>query len=280
MPPAADAPKAAAADDEDGDETDAEAPPETATKAEKSSVKSERTESTAPSKEMERLPPPPPPRVDEQEPRPFLYTFRPLTKERHIEVGPDAGVWFRSAKGSTVEYAPGFAWGIHTRAELWKYLDVTAYFSRAQHSVDVPRGSLGLADTNVEQPALDVVQIGGRIEPTLRPIADLRLWLGLGIGWGHITADAPTTSGANAATYADRTGVYLEYSAALGATWDVIPSWLALSLSASGGLLTNQSGDLFHDHQAISNNGTLVTLAALPELESSYAALLGVGIVL
>jgi len=265
-------------DDSDEDSADDEAPPKPETKKAAPAAKSVSAEPTEPTRELKRLPPPPPPRSDEQEPRPYLHTFRPLTKDQHIEVGPDAGVWFRTAKGDGVEYAPGFAWGVHARAELWQYLDFAAYFNRAQHSVDVPRGSLGLADTDVEQPALDVLQIGARLEPTLRPIPPLRLWLGLGVAWGHITADAPTISGANAATYADRTGVYLEYAATLGATWDVIPSWLAISLSASGGLLTNQSGDLFHDHQVIGKDGTLARLAALPELESSYAALLGVGI--
>jgi hypothetical protein len=267
-------------DDADDDQADDETSPKEKTNADQPSEKSESSEPTEPSKELKRLPPPPPPRSDEQEPRPYLYTFRPLTKDRHIEVGPDAGVWFRTAKGDSVAYGPGVAWGIHARAELWEYLGFTAYFSRARHSVDVPRGSLGLADTEVDQPPLDVTQVGARLEPTLRPTPTLRLWLGLGVGWGHIKGDAPTMTGANAATYADRTGAYLEYSAALGATWDVIPNWLAISLSASGGLVTNQSGDLFHDHQVIGKDGTLLRLAALPELESSYAALLGVGIVL
>jgi len=226
------------------------------------------------------LPPPAPPHSDEQTPRPYFVDASPVGRQRHAEIGPDFGIWSRPAKGDSVSYAPAVAWGVHVRAELWKYLGVTTYFSRARHPVDVPRGGLGLADTSIDQEPLDVLQLGARLQPTIMPMSTLRLWLGIGAAWGHVSAEEPTTTGPNSVEYADRTGAYLEYSLAVGATWDVVPEWMAISLMASGGVLSNQSGDVFTDHQAISPSGTTTTIGALPEFESSLTAQLGIGMIL
>lgn len=291
-PPAARGPDVAAEADDasaEADEEEAAAKPAPKKKPTSSAVgASEKKKSDGasdevppePPKTAAMLPPPVDPRADEQEPRPFPSSSPPLSRVRHVEIGPDAGLWVRSAEGSSVSYAPAFAWGFHARSELFEYLAAAVFLSRARHDVDVRRGGLGLVDTEVDQPALDVLELGARAEPTYRPVPDLRLWLGLGVAWGLITAKEPSTSGANAVASADRRGVFLEYSASLGATWDVIPSWLALSLSGSAGLLSNQRGDVFYDHQAISQSGSTTTIGGLPKLESSYSVLFGVGMIL
>lgn len=264
---------AVATDDEAEADTGDEAPPKK--KATPSAASSDVP--PEPDRDVRRLPPPGEPRADEQEPRPYLKLVRPLSRERHIEIGPDVGIWSRPAEGDSIEYEPALAYGVHLRVPLASFLAITGYFSQASHSVTIPRGSLGL-DFEIEQEPLQVTHLGSRLEPTLEPIPNLRLWLGLGIAWGHIRAEEPDSDGEMA--YADRSGVYLEYSGSLGATWDVIPSWLAVSLSGSAGVLTAQTGDLFDDHQVIQKDGTTTTMGAMPELAGSYSALLGLGIVL
>jgi hypothetical protein len=219
------------------------------------------------------LPPPPPPRASDQFPPPYDKKPDPIRNVRHVEIGPDFGVWSRSAKDDSASYGAGFAYGAHARVEILPVLGFSIYANNAHHEVTV-------ADQSVDQPALQVFQMGARLEPTWPVLPTLRLWLGLGVAWGRASADAPTVNDIQDSSMADRAGVFLEYSAALGGTYDVIPNWLALSLSVSGGVMTNQSGDLFDDTQAITNNGQMSRLSGLPEMESGFSALLGVGMIL
>ena len=247
----------------------------------KTSAKAPAPPEPAPKDDEKLLPAPADPRLDEQTPTPFLRAAPRTWHDRHVELGPDVGIWSRPAKGDSVSYSPGLSWGLHARVEVFRFLGFRAYGNTTKHAVEVPRGALGLADTDVQQPDLEVFQLGARLEPTLMPLPTLRVWAGIGAGWGRATAKEPTTTGATNIDFHDRSGVYLEYSAALGATWDAIPSWLAASVSLSGGLVTDQSGDLFHEQQASNaNDGSLTRVGALPEFESSFSALVGVGIIL
>jgi hypothetical protein len=197
-----------------------------------------------------------------------------------VEVGPDVGFWSRPAEGEGVKYSPGLAYGAHARAELWSFLGFRVSFSQSTHAVEVPAGSLGLPGSVLDQPDLEVFQIGGRLEPTLMPLPTLRLWAGVGVAWARATAPQPSSSGALQIRYADRSGVMLEYSGALGATWDAVPRWLALTLSGSAGIVTDQSGDLFLEHVVSDGTGGTTRLQGLPEFAGSYAVHLGAGIVL
>lgn len=226
------------------------------------------------------LPPPADPRLDEQEPRPLFAPPDAARSERHLEIGPDVGIWLRTADSDDVSYAPGLAYGAHARADLWPVLGFRVYFSNARHAVELARGALGLEDTAVDQPDLEVFQLGFRAEPTYMPTSTLRLWAGLGIAWAHVTAPRPTSTGAVQVQYADRTAVFLEYSAAAGATWDFVPDWLAATLSASGGILTSHSGDAFREHTVSDGAGGTVSMGGLPKVKTSFAAHLGVGMIL
>ncbi len=177
-----------------------------------------------------------------------------------------------------MKYSPGFVYGAHARIEVFRFLGFRAYANQSHHSVDVPDGEL-VENTSVDQPALQVLQIGARVEPTVLLLPTLRLWAGLGVAWGRATAPEPSTSGA-LQDPAERTGVFVEWSGALGATWDVIPAWMAITASVSGGAMSNQSGSMFEKRQAIDANGLFSEIGALPEFKSSFAALVGVGIIL
>jgi hypothetical protein len=255
---------AAKAEDADEDEGESEDEPKTKSKSSiPAEVKSE----------QESLPPPPPPRNDEQFPRPYLERPSPIRGVRHVELGPDFGLWSRPAKDERASYATALAWGAHARVEILPVLGFSAHFNAAKHEVTV-------ADPDVDQPPLEVLQIGARLEPTWPVLPTLRLWLGVGVAWGRATAPSPTVVGLQDSSIPDRSGVFLEWSGALGGTYDVIPNWLALSLSFSGGAMANQSGDLFDEGQAVNQNAQMVPFPGMPEIESSFAALLGVGMIL
>jgi hypothetical protein len=267
----------------------AEPPPPAAEEAEEDDAEDEPKPAKSPAVEppaeppAEPLPPPlPPPRPDEQELGPYVAPQESDAPERKLEIGPDFGITARSAEGDGVSYSPGFTWGAHLRVELVSFLGFRAYFNNSYHAVDVPTGALSadppLSPDEVDQEDLKVTVIGARLEPTWVVTPELRLWAGLGVAWGRVFAEEPETTPEVASH--DRTGVLLEWTGSLGGSYDVIPRWLAVTLLLSGGLVSNQSGDVFDRTQVISQTGQITYLGGLPEFTSTMSALVGLGIIL
>ncbi len=227
-------------------------------------------------------PPPPEPRADEQQPRPYLKLPPADKPSRMVELGPHIGVGYLPANGAQASYDAGFAWGAHARIELAPWMGFRVSFTNSTHAVTVPDGGLGLpAGTRIDQPALSVLLLRARLEPTWVVSPRLRLWAGVGAGWGRISAPALSTAGTEAGLQsAERKGVMLEFSGEVGASFDIIPDWLTTSLLVSGGIVTNQSGEVFSPSQAFTADGHRVQLDGLPHFGSSLSALLGVGVLL
>jgi hypothetical protein len=172
---------------------------------------------------------------------------------------------------------------VHARVEVLPWLGARAIVTRSNIPVTIAPGAL-LAGTRADQPSLDVLELGGRVEPTWLVNPRTRLWFGLGAAWNRIRAEEPALSG-RPVQGARRSGVGVEYMAALGGTFDVIPKWLAVSASLSASALGAQSGNVFEPLQAIDEsiarpNDPLVHIAGLPKFEAAYSALLGIGLLL
>ncbi len=98
---------------------------------------------------------------------------------------------------------------------------------------------------------------------------------------GHASSTGRATStGAISIRTAERTGVGLEFSGALGASVDIVPDWLAATLAVSGAFVTNQSGDVFNTTQGFDQSGAQIAIGGLPRFASSLSALAGIGLVL
>jgi hypothetical protein len=227
------------------------------------------------------LPPPAPPRADSQSPHPYVL-FRERPRERKLELGPDFAIWHRNTEaGSSASYATGIAVGAHARIELREWLGLRLFFLWGKHGVDVDPRGLELASGTVEQPDISVTELGARIEPTWVVLPRLRLWAGAGASWARAQAPRPKiTTSAGAAKTTERAGVFIELGGAAGATFDVIPEWLAVWVSGSLGAVVNESGDLFHEQQAIAADGTLLHIGGLPGMSTALATTLGVALVL
>lgn len=220
------------------------------------------------------LPPPGPPRAGEQEPGTyFAPPVQPGT--RRASIGPDLFVTHRGSSGEG-SYGAGPGYGAHLRAELTSFLGLRAHFSRVTHDVELPEGALGLPGTRYDQPAVTVTTLGGRLEPTLWLLPTLYVWAGAGVSWGRLVAPIPSTSGALDLTTAERTGVLLEWTGAIGGSVDVIAQRLAITAWVSGGIISNRSGVAFATAQAIDQNGQTVTVDALPEPDSVLSGVVGV----
>lgn len=230
-----------------------------------------------------------PARADEPAPVPEVAPLGP--RERLVLVGPDLGVALLRAKGgSGVTYEPGFAWGGHARLELRPWLGLRLSARHSEHVVDLARGALvSDADASafgalvIEHPPLDAWLLAARLEPTWVVSSRLRLWLGAGVGWLRLEVEPATgelpACDANCELFtAKRSGVGLELSGALGATLDVVPRWVTVSLAVSGAGLTRQSGRLYEPVQGFVA-GSMLHLEGLPQPSGSYAALGSVDVI-
>lgn len=230
--------------------------------------------------------PPPPvlpdPRPDEQGPGPY---FPPPEddprRQRWLDVGPDFGMTHRTSSSDRVSYGSGFTWGAHLRAELVSFLGIRIYFNNSFHSVDAPPEAFGTIYTDgaVEHDDIKVTVLGARLEPTWVVTPEFRLWVAGGVAWGRVTADEVRT---DPVVYNfDRSGVLLEWSGSLGASYDVIPRWAAVTLLLNGGVVSNQSGNVFDTVQVIrQDTGQMERLGGLPKFDNTFSALIGLGIVL
>jgi hypothetical protein len=229
--------------------------------------------------QQQALPPPAPPRADSQSPRPYVL-FRERPRERKLELGPDFAVWHRNTEsGSSASYGTGVAFGAHARIELREWLGLRLFFLWGKHGVDVDSRGLQLSSGTVEQPdTISVTELGARIEPTWVVIPRLRLWAGAGASWARAQASRPVS--ATSAVNTTEAGVFIELGGAVGATFDVIPEWLAVWVSGSLGAVVDESGDLFQQQQAIAADGALLQIGGLPRMSTALATTLGVALVL
>ena len=221
--------------------------------------------------EVKIAPPPPEPKAGDQYPAPVELT-PPPKKRRWISVGLDVASLIRPSGRDDVRYLPGLFWGGHVRAELLDYLGLRLYFTRGQHSVGLDDGALG--PTTASQPNVTVSSIGGRLEPTLRLERRARLFLGLGVAWSRLVAPELETQPEWRSF--ERSGVFLEWTAALGALIDVIEDQAGIVISLHAGTTSNASGSAFHSAPAIDDNGLRARIGGLPISETTFGANLGV----
>lgn len=222
----------------------------------------------------------PPPRADEQQPRPYLGGPAPPQPMRNVDLGPDLGVVYMPSDDDAVSYHAAFAWGLHARIELARWLGFRAFFIKSHHEVSIDRGALNVPNAEIHQPDLEVTLIAGRIEPTWVVTRRLRLWGGPSLGLAYFVAPAATTTGEVELQGPRRTGATLEFGGALGATFDVIPDWFTAQLAGSAALTIGETGDAFDPPQAFDATGNRRYMDPLPTFGGSFALLASLGLVL
>ncbi|MEZ4221448.1 MAG: hypothetical protein R3B13_11025 [Polyangiaceae bacterium] len=193
-------------------------------------------------------------------------------RRRWISVGLDMAVLERPSGRDDVRYLHGLFWGGHARAELLDFLGLRIYFTRGDHSVGVDAGSL--VPVEASQPDVTVTSLGSRLEPTLRVTERARLFLGAGVAWSRLVAPELETTPRYRSF--ERSGVFLEWTAALGAMLDVVEDRVGFVLSLHGGVTSNASGSAFDRVQAIDHNGLRTHIHGLPIPETTFGATAGV----
>lgn len=195
-----------------------------------------------------------------------------------LQLGPDFGLIQRPAQpnGAGITYAPGITYGAHAQLLTARWLRFSLYYLHARQPLEIPEGSLGGgAVVHPERDYLSSYVLGARLQPTLNLGQRLHLWVSAGAGWGKASAppmQVGSSSAANHIQAARREGVLVELPFGVGGSFDIIKKWLAVSIDATYAPLTNQSGDLYRDVQAIDASGRMVHIGPLPKLGPSMAA--------
>jgi hypothetical protein len=224
-------------------------------------------------------------------PEPVPETPPLVVTERQLEVGPDFGVAVRPADDAgQIRYAAGPVWGVHARIEYAPWLGIRPWVRHATHAVSVSRGGLaapgdvGLEEATFTQRAVSLWILGIQAEPTWVVSPRLRLWSGFGIYWGRLEAEAargrvdPCASGHGCSIVsARRTGVLLDLTSSLGAIFELVPRWVAVTATLEYGFDISHSGAVFEPVQAFVD-GQMHHLRGLPAMRTSMTGLVGIGV--
>ncbi|MCH2109976.1 MAG: hypothetical protein MK135_11645 [Polyangiaceae bacterium] len=219
---------------------------------------------------------------DSQRPGPVAVDDSPFPPNRWLDVGGFMGLVVRPSKKSGIEFGPGIAYGAYLRPEITSWLGARLYYRQESLTVSVEPGAFDWEgdsyDFEWEQPNLKVVSLGLNLEPTLVLRPRLRAYGILGLGWVRYRAATPEAEGQDFGKFY-RSAVEIDLNLGLGASWDIVPNWLNVSLSASYGFPFSQSGDAYSAQQIIID-GQASMIAPLPETKGAADVLLSLALIL
>jgi hypothetical protein len=201
-----------------------------------------------------------------------------------LELGAQAGVVHRPARGSAVDYNPGLSWAGFGRIRLTQRLGLRLLAGAEYHSVEVGNADLGL-DGTVEQPDLNGIRIAAELSGRLPLSEHWMAELSAGMGWSRFVA-APLTVRGSDVVAGERSGVLLDVPITPRLTWHVALSRVAISLAGTfAWALPSQTGDLFTNSTDRSqvlrqDTGELISVEGFPLFGHSFGAHLAVDVLL
>jgi hypothetical protein len=248
-------------------------------------ARSARAEEPAPAAKDAPAPrPEPPPRP----PLPPRAPAKPVPWSRHVDIGGGVALVNRVAATEApegvrtpVRYSPSLGFGLWARWELVRWLRMNLYFVRSQHEAGMPPGALGLPG-DPDPAGLYTYSFGARLAPTWQFGPRLRTWVSAGAGWGRIEVDPFDVRQANGGRFdvRSRAASFVELPFGLGASFDLIPKWLALEVEVVGAFNVGERGDALREGQTIDSSGRRVDVGPLPEIQGSFVQTLGLSLVL
>jgi opacity protein-like surface antigen len=245
----------------------------------------------AQAEEATDAPPPPPAEMDAVAARPAppprppslpALSTTPPPPTRHVDIGGGVALISRLAASSNdgVSYGTGVGFGLSARWSVVSFLRVNLYAARSVHDVHLPSHALGLPG-DPTAPKLTSYSFGLRVAPTLTIGPRARAWVSAGVGWGRLEFGRfQVAQGGGSFTVRERAASFIEFPAGLGASFDVIPNWLAVELETTAALLTSQRGTALEKAQAIDVAGKRVDVGAMPGVAANFVTTLGVAIIL
>lgn len=180
-----------------------------------------------------------------------------------------------------IGYEPALQLSFQARGYVWSWLNAAVYYRRASHELTLPRGAAGFDYEQIEKDDVLTYSLGARLEPTYQVSHEFRVWLSLGVGWGRMTLDkVDVIESERSYTVPDRAGVFVELPIGIGASYEVVPRWLAIQAEIDIAPLSQQSGKLFDPTAFVDNHGSLAHAGPMPSQTLSGSFLVGVSLLL
>lgn len=180
-----------------------------------------------------------------------------------------------------IGYDPAVQFSFQGRGYVSPWLSFSLYYVRASHEVSLPPGAAGMDYEQIDMDTVLSYSLGARVEPTYRVSDTFRAWLSLGVGWGRMSLDKVTVQEQDRSyTVRDRAGVFVEVPFGIGASYEIVPRWLAIQAEADVAHLSKQSGKLFDPTPFVDNKGSRDAVGPMPTQTISSSFLLGVSLIL
>jgi hypothetical protein len=220
-------------------------------------------------------------------PPPFAPTeSRASSWERLLDAGGDFALVARpashDAKGqpSEVRYQAATGFALHIRWPLIEHLMLEGYYVNVHMPVELPRGSLGIADA-ITGPPVDTYVFGARLSPNMT-WGRIRAWVSAGAGWGRFELRRFTATSSSGASYTlrERGASFIEFPLGVGISFEIIKRWLSLDLAGTASFVVGQEGDAFSDAQAVDPSGKLVNVGPMPVMDASLVQTIGFSLLL
>jgi len=212
----------------------------------------------------------------------------PVPWVRHVDIGGGLALVNRIAATDApagtktpVRYSPSLGFGLWARWEIVRWLRMNLYFVRSGHEAGMPPGALGLPG-DAAPVDLYTYSFGARLAPTLQFGPRLRGWVSAGAGWGRIEVERFEVTQPNGGTFMvrNRAASFVELPFGLGASFDVIPKWLAVEVEVMGAFNVGERGDALREAQAIDSAGRRIDVGPFPEIRGSFVQTIGLSLVL
>lgn len=207
--------------------------------------------------------------------------------EPQAEFSVLTGIAVRSASTDSeinpdgIGYEPAPQLSFQGRGYVWSWLNAAIYYRRASHELTLPRGAAGFDYVHIDKDKILAYSLGARLEPTYHVSDEFRTWLSLGVGWGRMSSGKiDVTERERSFTVPERAGVFVEVPIGIGASFEVVPNWLALQAEIDVAPLSKQSGKLFDSTAFVDSQGSLSYAGPMPTQTVSGSFLLGVSLLL
>lgn len=224
-------------------------------------------------------PPRPPPFKDE----PPRATLPP---KRRLDVGAEFLLVNRlaadqiSGRPSHIAYHPAGGFEFHARVQVFRYLQVSAYFAGSAHTIQLGPGALGVSGS-IDSTDLSTIWFGGKIMPTLPLGERVRLWTTAGVAWGRYEYPQMKAHehGREPFLIKGRGNSFVEFPIGLGASFEMVKNWLSFDVELTGSPMLHNDGDSFVTVQEL-DNGHQRTVDPLPKTHVNFVQGIGLSLLL
>jgi hypothetical protein len=201
---------------------------------------------------------------------------------RWASAGGFIGWVHRANQSDSISYRPGIAWGGYLRPELTPWLGLRLFYREERIPVRVEKGAFDYGDDSYtddfEQPDMEMLNLGARLEPTWAVHPRLRVRGVAGWSWLWFRVPFPKSEDfALEKTF--RSAVQMDFSFGAGLSFDIVENWIDISLDSSYSVPGGRTGTAYKAAQIV-RDGVIRHIAPMPKLESSLDVLISLGVIL